>query len=41
MNVFDHYETLPAQLELLRTAGFREVDCVWRNGNYGIFVAVA
>ncbi len=41
MNVLDHYETLPAQLELLRAAGFREVDCVWRNVNYGIFVAVA
>lgn len=41
MNVFDHYETLPVQLELLRAAGFREVDCVWRNVNYGIFVAVA
>jgi tRNA (cmo5U34)-methyltransferase len=41
MNVLDHYETLPRQLELLSAAGFREVDCVWRSLNYGIFVAGA
>lgn len=37
----DHYETLPRQLELLTLAGFREVDCVWRKLNYGVFVARA
>lgn len=36
---FDHYETLPAQLELLQHAGFAPVDCVWRYLNYAIFVA--
>jgi ubiquinone/menaquinone biosynthesis C-methylase UbiE len=41
MHALDHYETLPAQLKLLRGAGFHEVDCAWRSGNYGIFVAVA
>ncbi|MFQ5699235.1 MAG: hypothetical protein ACE5IL_13240 [Myxococcota bacterium] len=37
----DHYETLPAQIDLLRDAGFREVDCVWRYLNYAIFTASA
>jgi tRNA (cmo5U34)-methyltransferase len=41
MNVLDHYETLPRQLELLTAAGFGAVDCVWRNINYGVFIAVA
>ena len=36
---FDHYETLPRQLELLNDAGFRSVDCVWRYLNYAVFVA--
>jgi tRNA (cmo5U34)-methyltransferase len=36
---FDHYETLPRQLELLRTAGFQSADCVWRYLNYAVFVA--
>lgn len=41
MNVLDHYESLPRQLELLTEAGFGSADCVWRNINYGIFIAVA
>jgi len=36
---FDHYETLPRQLELLRVSGFGSVDCVWRYLNYAVFVA--
>jgi tRNA (cmo5U34)-methyltransferase len=40
MGQFDHYETLPRQIELLAQAGFRSVDCAWRHVNYGIFVAV-
>jgi tRNA (cmo5U34)-methyltransferase len=40
MGRFDHYETLPRQIELLAQAGFRAVDCAWRHVNYGIFVAV-
>jgi tRNA (cmo5U34)-methyltransferase len=38
---FDHYETLPRQLELLHEAGFASADCVWRYLNYAIFVARA
>lgn len=34
----DYYETLPRQLELLAAAGFSTADCVWRSGNYAIFV---
>jgi ubiquinone/menaquinone biosynthesis C-methylase UbiE len=41
MTTFDHYETLPRQLELLRDAGFHGVDCVWRSFLYGVFVAWA
>ncbi len=40
MGQFDHYETLPRQIELLSAAGFRAVDCAWRHINYGVFVAV-
>lgn len=40
MEQFDHYETLPRQLELLSDAGFTQVDCTWRYLNYGVFVAV-
>jgi ubiquinone/menaquinone biosynthesis C-methylase UbiE len=36
---FDHYETLPAQLELIADAGFGSVDCIWRASNYAIFAA--
>ena len=36
---FDHYETLPRQLELLREAGFAAVDCAWRYWNYAVFAA--
>ena len=36
---FDHYETLPRQLELLRESGFGSADCVWRYLNYAVFVA--
>jgi hypothetical protein len=38
---FDHYETLPDQIALLRGAGFDPVDCVWRYRIYGVFVAQA
>lgn len=38
---FDHYETLPDQIDLLRGAGFDPVDCVWRYRLYGVFVAQA
>jgi ubiquinone/menaquinone biosynthesis C-methylase UbiE len=37
---FDHYETLPRQLDLLAEAGFAPVDCTWRLLNYAVFVAV-
>ena len=37
----DHYETLPDQLTVLTSAGFADVDCVWRYLNYGVFVARA
>lgn len=40
MERFDHYETLPRQLELLSAAGFTQVDCTWRYLNYGVFVAL-
>ena len=36
---FDHFETLPDQLELLRAAGFASVDCAWRYLNYAVFAA--
>ena len=36
---FDHYETLPRQIELLQESGFGAVDCVWRYLNYAVFVA--
>jgi tRNA (cmo5U34)-methyltransferase len=39
--LYDHYETLPKQLELLVAAGFGAVDCTWRYLNYGVFVAAA
>jgi hypothetical protein len=38
---FDHYETLPSQIDLLREAGFSPVDCVWRYRIYGVFAARA
>jgi len=41
VEVLDHYETLPRQIELLWTAGFETVDCVWRKLNYAVFVAQA
>ena len=37
----DHYETLPDQLALLKSAGFLTVDCIWRYLNYAVFVARA
>ena len=37
---FDHYETLPRQLELLVGPGFGQVDCTWRYLNYAVFVAI-
>lgn len=41
MERYDHYETLPRQLDLLREAGLTSVDCVWRHLNYAVFVAQA
>ena len=35
----DHYETLPDQLTMLKSAGFVGVDCTWRYLNYAVFVA--
>jgi tRNA (cmo5U34)-methyltransferase len=40
VETYDHYETLPDQVELLSAAGFSPVDCVWRHLNYAIFAAV-
>ncbi|HEV8575322.1 MAG TPA: class I SAM-dependent methyltransferase [Dehalococcoidia bacterium] len=40
-NEFDHYETLPDQIQMLAGAGFRSVDCVWRWTNYAILIAEA
>ena len=37
----DHYETLPDQLTMLKSAGFGGVDCTWRYLNYAVFVATA
>lgn len=37
----DHYETLPDQLTMLKSAGFAGVDCTWRYLNYAVFVATA
>lgn len=37
----DYYETLPDQLTLLKSAGFVDVDCIWRYLNYAVFVARA
>jgi tRNA (cmo5U34)-methyltransferase len=37
--LYDHYETLPKQLELLSAAKFSRVDCTWRYLNYAVFVA--
>ena len=37
----DHYETLPDQLTLLKSAGFVAVDCIWRYLNYAVLVARA
>ncbi len=38
---FDRYETLVDQVDMLRSAGFSAVDCVWRYLNYAVFVARA
>ena len=35
----DHYTPLAEQFELLRAAGFRTLDCVWRNWIWGIVTA--
>jgi tRNA (cmo5U34)-methyltransferase len=35
----DHYTALPEQFRLLTDAGFRELDCVWRNWIWGIVIA--
>jgi tRNA (cmo5U34)-methyltransferase len=37
----DHYTTLTDHIALLSRAGFSEVDCVWRNGMWGIVTATA
>ena len=35
----DHYVTLSDHVEMLREAGFKSIDCVWRNGMWGILTA--
>ena len=37
----DHYTTLTDHIALLSKAGFSEIDCVWRNGMWGIVTATA
>jgi len=37
----DHYTTLREHIALLSKAGFSEIDCVWRNGMWGIVTATA
>jgi ubiquinone/menaquinone biosynthesis C-methylase UbiE len=37
----DHYTTLTDHIGLLSEAGFSEIDCVWRNGMWGIVTATA
>jgi tRNA (cmo5U34)-methyltransferase len=37
----DHYASVPDQLAWLAAAGFRDVDCVWRNWMWGILTARA
>jgi ubiquinone/menaquinone biosynthesis C-methylase UbiE len=37
----DHYTTLTDHITLLSDAGFCEIDCVWRNGMWGIVTATA
>jgi tRNA (cmo5U34)-methyltransferase len=36
----DHYEPLERHFDLLRGAGFEQLDCVWRNGMYSVVTAV-
>ena len=35
----DHYVALPEHFELLRAAGFKSTDCVWRNFMYSVVLA--
>lgn len=37
----DHYTPVSEHLELLRSAGFVDLDCVWRNWMWGIITATA
>lgn len=37
----DHYVTVGEHIRLLEGAGFRDVDCVWRGGMWGIMTATA
>ena len=37
----DHYEDVVRQIRLLEHAGFDDVDCVWRNGMWGLLTARA
>jgi trans-aconitate 2-methyltransferase len=37
----DHYTTLTDHIALLTTAGFSEIDCVWRHGMWGTVTATA
>lgn len=37
----DHYTPLEEQFDLLHAAGFRNLDCVWRNWIWGILLAEA
>ena len=37
----DHYTPVREHFALLEAAGLRELDCVWRDGSWGIVTAVA
>ena len=37
----DHYTPVREHFALLEAAGFRDLDCVWRDGSWGIVTAVA
>jgi ubiquinone/menaquinone biosynthesis C-methylase UbiE len=35
----DHYTPLEEHFQLMSAAGFRRLDCIWRNGMYGVVTA--
>ncbi|MGH7447985.1 MAG: class I SAM-dependent methyltransferase [Longimicrobiales bacterium] len=35
----DHYRSLPEHFDMLRAAGFRHPDCVWRDGLFALLTA--